>query len=71
VIDGYEVLPVILRYTYLGQDMGTVTADAEQMEAGLYRLGGNFYSLVGHWQIEVANRRPQLCIEIQLAELGG
>jgi copper transport protein len=52
-----EILRVILHFTYLGQDMGTVTADAEQMEENLYRLGGSYFSLPGLWQVEVDVRR--------------
>jgi hypothetical protein len=50
-------LRVILRFTYLGEEMGTVTADAEEIEPNLYRLGGSYLSLPGPWQIEVAVRR--------------
>ena len=52
-----EIMRVILHFTYLGQDMGTVTADAEQIEENLYRLGGSYFSLPGPWQVEVAVRR--------------
>ena len=55
-----EVMRVILRFTYLGQEMGTVTADAEKMEESLYRLGGSYFSLPGPWQVEVAVRRRGL-----------
>lgn len=52
-----EVLRVILRFTYLEQEMGTTTADAQPIEPGLYRLGGGYFSLAGRWQVEVAVRR--------------
>jgi copper transport protein len=52
-----EIMRVILRFSYQGQDMGTVTADAEQIEDSLYRLGGSYFSLPGPWQVEVAVRR--------------
>jgi copper transport protein len=52
-----EVMRVIVRFTYLGQEMGTVSADAEQIEPTLYRLGGSHFSLPGPWQVEVAVRR--------------
>ena len=53
----YEVLRVILRFTYLGQEMGTITADTELLEEGVYRLGGNYFSIAGPWQVEIAVRR--------------
>jgi copper transport protein len=52
-----EIMRVILHFTYLGQDLGTVTADAELVEDSLYRLGGSYFSLPGPWQVEVAVRR--------------
>jgi copper transport protein len=55
-----EVLRVITRFTYLDLDLGTVTADAEETEPGMYRLGGNYLSLAGPWEVEVAVRRRGL-----------
>ena len=55
-----EVMRVILRFTYLGQDMGRTSADAEEIEPGLYQLGGNYFSLAGPWQVEVVVRRRGL-----------
>jgi copper transport protein len=52
-----EVMRVILRFTYLGQEMGTVSADADRVEPALYRLGGSYFSLPGPWQVEVIVRR--------------
>ncbi len=52
-----EVMRVITRFTYLGQDMGTITADADKVEPALYRLGGSYFSLPGPWQVEIAVRR--------------
>ncbi len=52
-----EVLRVILRFTYQGQEMGTVTADATQIEEDLYRLGGAYLSLAGPWGVDVVVRR--------------
>jgi len=55
-----EVLRVITRFTYLDQNMGTITADAEETEPGMYRLGGSYFSLAGPWEVEVAVRRSGL-----------
>lgn len=55
-----EVLRVITRFTYLDQDLGAVTADAEETEPGMYRLGGSYFSLAGPWEVEVAVRRRGL-----------
>jgi hypothetical protein len=52
-----EVLRVILRFTYLDQDMGSTSADAQPIEPGLYRLGGGYFSLAGRWQVDVIVRR--------------
>lgn len=52
-----EILRVIVRFTFEGQDMGTVSADAEFQEEGVYRLGGNYLSLAGPWQVDVVVRR--------------
>lgn len=52
-----EVLRLILRFTYLGQEMGTVSADAELIDKDLYRLGGGYFSLPGPWQVDVIVRR--------------
>lgn len=52
-----EVLRVITHFTYLAQDLGTVSVNAEEQEPGVYRLGGSYFSLAGLWHIEVAVRR--------------
>ena len=49
---------VALRFTYLGQSMGTSNAIAEATGDGHYQVSGGFLSLVGPWQVEVAIRRP-------------
>jgi len=49
---------VSLRFTFLGQSIGTAKADAASLGNGHYRLDGGYVSLVGAWQIEVAVRRP-------------
>lgn len=46
------------RFTFLGRSMGANEVDAERQENGTYRIEGNFISLIGGWQIEVAIRRP-------------
>ncbi len=55
-----EILRLIVRFAYLGQEMGTVSADAELVEPDLYRLGGSYLSLPGPWQIQVIVRRSGL-----------
>ncbi|MCP4425964.1 MAG: copper resistance protein CopC/CopD [Chloroflexi bacterium] len=52
-----EVLRIILRFTYLDQDLGFVSVDAEEIEPGLYLIGGNQLNLAGKWQIDVVVRR--------------
>ncbi|MCB0210368.1 MAG: copper resistance protein CopC [Anaerolineae bacterium] len=52
-----EILRVIVRFTFLGQDMGRVSATAEEVEPGRYMVGGNYLSLAGPWQIDVVVRR--------------
>jgi copper transport protein len=52
-----EIMRVILRFTYLNQDLGRVSAVAEEVEPGRYLLGGNYLSLAGPWQVEVVVRR--------------
>jgi copper transport protein len=49
---------VSLRFTFLGQSMGTATALARSDGTGHYEIEGGYLSLVGPWQIEVAVRRP-------------
>jgi copper transport protein len=52
-----EILRVIARFTFLGQDMGRVSARTEEVEPGRYLVGGNYLSLAGPWQIDVVVRR--------------
>ena len=52
-----DVLRVIVRFTYLQQDLGTETVDAEPDGENCYRVGGNYFSLPGPWNVEVAVRR--------------
>ncbi|MCL4301473.1 MAG: copper resistance protein CopC [Anaerolineae bacterium] len=52
-----EVMRVILRFTFLGQEMGRTSADAVEIEPGLYQIGGNYLSLAGAWQVQVVVRR--------------
>lgn len=52
-----EVMRVILRFTFLGQDMGRTSVDAVEIEPGLYQVGGNYLSLAGAWQVQVVVRR--------------
>ena len=52
-----EVLRVILRFTYLEQDLGLTSVDMNEIEPGLYLLSGNQLYLAGRWQIDVVVRR--------------
>ncbi len=52
-----EVMRVILRFTFLGREMGRTSADAVELEPGLYQLGGSYLSLAGPWQVQVIVRR--------------
>jgi copper transport protein len=55
-----EVMRVILRFTFLGQELGRTSADAVEIEPGLYQIGGNHLSLAGKWQVQVVVRRKGL-----------
>ncbi len=52
-----EILRVIVHMTYQDDSLGTQSADAALVEEGLYRLGGNYFSIPGPWQIDVVVRR--------------
>jgi copper transport protein len=52
-----DILRVIVRITYLGEALGTQSVDADLVEPGLYRLGGNYLSLPGPWKMDVVVRR--------------
>ncbi|WP_420627661.1 CopD family protein [Candidatus Leptofilum sp.] len=49
---------VSVRYTFLGQSVGSSTGEAEALGNGRYRLEGSYISLIGTWQVEVSIRRP-------------
>ena len=48
---------VIVRFTFLGQDIGTISADAQAVSPGLYQLAGEQLSLTGPWKVAVVVRR--------------
>ncbi|MCA9920338.1 MAG: copper resistance protein CopC [Anaerolineales bacterium] len=52
-----EVAKVILRYTYLEEDLGTISVEAQEIEETAYRLGGGYFSLPGRWHVDVVVRR--------------
>ncbi len=52
-----EVLRVMLRFTFLGQEMGRSSVDLVEVEPGLYQIGGNQLSLAGPWQVQAVVRR--------------
>lgn len=55
-----EVLRVISRFTYLEQESGMISVDAEEIEPDLYLIGGSQPNLAGKWQIDVVVRRKGL-----------
>ena len=55
-----EVLRLILRFTYEGQETGQITVDAEEVEPERFMVTGNFLSLVGPWHVDVVVRRAGL-----------
>ncbi|MCB9419659.1 MAG: copper resistance protein CopC/CopD [Ardenticatenaceae bacterium] len=55
-----EVLRVITRLTYLEEEIGTTTVDAQKIDEGQYHIGGSYFSLPGRWAVEVAVRRQGL-----------
>jgi len=55
-----EILKVIVRFRFIEQEFGLVSAEAEEIEPGLYQLGGNHLKLAGRWQIDVVVRRKGL-----------
>lgn len=48
---------VSLRFTFLGQSIGTAEANAPSFGDGHYRVAGGYLSLAGPWQVEVVVRR--------------
>ncbi len=52
-----ELAKVILRFTYLEEDLGTVSVEAQEIEEAAFRLGGGYFSLPGRWHVDVAVRR--------------
>lgn len=55
-----EILRVILRFTFLDQELGRTSTDAVEIEPGLYQAGGAYLSLAGPWQVQVVVRRGGL-----------
>jgi hypothetical protein len=51
---------VMLRFTYLGDELGTQEFVAAASEPDVYRLGGSALSLPGPWLVEVVVRRKGL-----------
>jgi len=52
-----KILRVILRFTYLEQDLGMASVDAAEIEPELYLIGGSQLNVAGKWQIDVVVRR--------------
>ncbi len=55
-----EVLRVITRLTYLEDEIGTTSVDAQEIDEGQYHIGGSYFSLPGRWAVEVVVRRQGL-----------
>jgi copper transport protein len=59
-----EILRVIVKMTYLDQDIGTTSQDAELVEDNsgqvAYRMINNYLAQPGHWSINVVVRRKGL-----------
>lgn len=53
-----DIDEVTLRFTFLGQSIGSAEAFAEPVTAGLFRVEGSYISLIGTWQVEVSVQRP-------------
>ncbi|MCP4358156.1 MAG: c-type cytochrome [Chloroflexi bacterium] len=53
-----DVDEVSVRFTFLGQSLGSSFADAEPVAEGVFRVEGSYISLIGTWQMEVSIRRP-------------
>lgn len=53
-----DAAEVSVRYTFLGQSLGSSSGVAEALGNGRYRLEGSYISLIGTWQVEVSIRRP-------------
>lgn len=52
-----EIVRVILRFTYLEQDLGLTSVDMTNVEPDLYLLSGSQLYLAGTWQIDAVVRR--------------
>ncbi|MCA9942235.1 MAG: copper resistance protein CopC [Anaerolineales bacterium] len=52
-----EIDRVIVRLTYLDQDFGMESVMAEEVEPGVYRVGGNELNVAGNWRVDVVVRR--------------
>ena len=52
-----EIARVLLRFEYLGRDVGRTSATAEQVAGDRFLLAGNHLNLGGEWQIQVVVRR--------------
>jgi copper transport protein len=52
-----EILRVIARFSYLGQDLGMLSTTPKEVSPGVYQLTGEELSLAGPWQVDVVVRR--------------
>ncbi|MCP4421776.1 MAG: hypothetical protein GY805_34620 [Chloroflexi bacterium] len=59
-----EIERVIVRLTYQDQDFGMISVDAQEVDPGIYRIGGNDLNLAGNWQVDVVVRRLGLADNI-------
>jgi copper transport protein len=54
------VMRLLLRFTYLDEETGRISASAEKLEPGRYLLTGGQLAMAGRWRIEVVVRRAGL-----------
>lgn len=55
-----DIDEVSLRFTFLGQSIGSATAVAEPAADGLFVVEGSYISLIGTWQMEASVQRSGL-----------
>jgi copper transport protein len=55
-----DILRVMVRFNYLEQELGRVTAVAKEVEPGRFLVTGSYFSLPGRWQVDVVVRRSGL-----------
>ncbi len=62
-----NVTRVNLRFTFLGADLGTATAEATPVGNGVYKTQGGYLSVVGAWKVETVIRRKDVEDDLRIA----